>query len=31
MAYLTETRIRAAKASDKPHKLFDERGVHMRW
>lgn len=29
MAYLTETRIRAAKASDKPYKLFDERGLHM--
>jgi hypothetical protein len=29
MPYLTETRIRAAKASDKPYKLFDERGLHM--
>ena len=29
MAYLTETRIRVAKASDKPYKLYDERGLHM--
>ena len=29
MAYLTESRIRAARASDKPYKLFDERGLHM--
>jgi len=27
MAYLSETRIRTAKASDKPYKLFDERGL----
>ncbi len=26
---MTETRIRFAKASDKPYKLFDERGLHM--
>ena len=29
MAFLTETRIRAARASDRPYKLFDERGLFM--
>jgi hypothetical protein len=29
MPHLTESRIRVAKASDKPYKLFDERGLHM--
>jgi hypothetical protein len=29
VAFLTETRIRAAGASDRPYKLFDERGLFM--
>jgi len=29
VAFLTETRIRAARASDRPYKLFDERGLFM--
>ena len=29
MAFLTETRIRAARATDRPYKLFDERGLFM--
>ena len=29
MPILTETRIRAAKAAEKPYKLFDERGLFM--
>ncbi|MDE2136238.1 MAG: tyrosine-type recombinase/integrase [Gammaproteobacteria bacterium] len=29
MAFLTETRIRAAKPLEKPYKLFDERGLFM--
>jgi hypothetical protein len=29
MPHLTESRIRVAKASEKPYKLFDERGLHM--
>ena len=29
MAFLTETRIRAARAFDRPYKLFDERGLFM--
>lgn len=29
MAFLTETRIRAAKPIEKPYKLFDERGLFM--
>jgi hypothetical protein len=29
MTILTELRIRAAKAGEKPYKLFDERGLFM--
>src|SRR5262245_43091674 len=29
MPTLTETQIRAAKAAEKPYKLFDERGLFM--
>jgi hypothetical protein len=29
MAALTEARIRAAKPTQKPYKLFDERGLYL--